>query len=76
MYAIKPEFKTFVPEYAPNFVENEETDAEAGLVETAEVETKVVKPRGRRPRPVATEAETKELAQAVKAAAEEDDEDE
>lgn len=50
LYGIAPVFKTFVPDYAPNAEGDEEE----------EVETKVVKPRGRRPRQKATEqAETK-----------------
>lgn len=58
IYAIPgPEFKTYVPDYAPAHVRTADEEYEE---EDSEVTTKVVKPRGRPARPKATTtAETK-----------------
>ena len=56
-----PEFKTIIPDYArPEFV-GEDDDEEDGIVESFadEVEAKVIKPRGRRPKAPTEGVETK-----------------
>ena len=53
-----PDFKTIVPDYAPNFTADESEDEDRVPFEDA-VETKVVKPRGRRPKAPTEGVETK-----------------
>jgi hypothetical protein len=50
-----PEFKSVIPEYSPNFIGDED---EAGSF-VDDVEAKVVKPRGRRPKAPTEGVETK-----------------